>query len=213
MIIGFGNLDDLEELGKIAKETGEKPLVESHYTSEEQSKLDNVMVPILENKGCVECGYMEEQEEMEKHEELEHHEHPEHHEEDAKATGASGNEANLPSKEKKAGDSSYPPKKDEKEDEAILGGFGLSPIKGGGIKKEMAQMEGFTPKEIVDEEPMEVATDRTTESKMDKVEKVKEIFNDVFEKKFGKDKEYDFDGSVAKSTTSQTPITKIPKGW
>ena len=209
---GFGNLNNFDALKSIATDTGETPLIESVYTQDEIDSIDNVIVPILENDSCVECGFskMEEQEEQEKHEEPEHHEHEEHHghEMTDKANGGSGNEAEIPGKEKQKGSAGN---SEEKEEEAIMGGMGMGSI-GGGIKKEMARMEGFESNQTIDEAPMENATDKFNENSLDKI---RSVFNDMYDNKYvkAKNKEFDYDGSVAKSTVSSTPIKQMPKGW
>ena len=53
-----------ETLRKITSDTGEKPLLESHHTPQEQAKLDNVIVPKLEYGYHKVNPKMEEKEEM-----------------------------------------------------------------------------------------------------------------------------------------------------
>lgn len=190
-MIGFGNLNNIEAFKKFVNVTGESPLVESQLTPQEESKLNNVCVPIMDNSYCP-SPKLEEKEEKE----IE------------KSVGASGNEAKLPDKNKPIGGAGNAEEKDE---EAIMGCMGMGGI-GGGIKKEMARMEGFSPNDVVDEEPMEVATDSF---KANSIDKVKDTFNHAFDNTYkkAKDKNFDYDFSYIKPTVSQVPLGNIPKGW
>jgi len=193
---GFGNLDKFDELKSQTEAVEKDDILKFDYSEEEQTKLDNVRVPVLENN-----VYVNETKTESVVVPLE---------EEEKTTGGSGNKEETPEKEKQKGAAGT---SEEKEEEPIMGslGVGVGGL-GGKIKKEMSRMEGFTPDETVDEEPMDSARDQFQDNTNDKV---KSIFNDMYDDKFSKakHKDYDLDATVIKSKVSTEPIKKIPTGW
>ena len=124
---------------------------------------------------------------------------------------ASGSAGNIP-------DPSLDKEKDvqlgaaECDDEPQMDGLGGSI--GGSIRKEMARTEAFEGDEVVDEEGMDTAKDRTSETVMEKVEDIfTEMFGKTYEEK-AKEKDYDLDTTKPVVVTEEPrQYKKIKKGW
>jgi hypothetical protein len=183
---GFGNLKQIEELKKCIESIEDEEIMEPEMSSDDQSELENVVVPTIE-KDVYEPVKKEEK----------------------KSDAGSGNKEVLPSDEKKTGAAGNA---EVKEEVPIMGGLGMGSGIGGGLKKEMSRMEGFTPNEVVDEEPMAAAKDVCNANVIDKV---KDIFDKIYDNKFNKakQKQYDLDSTKPKMMIGTEPIKHIPKGW
>jgi len=193
---GFGNLKQIEELKKCMESIEEEEIMEPEMSSEEEKELGNVVVPVMKKDV---------------------------YEPDKKEEKASGNKEELPSDKKKMGAAGNPVVKesvpimgdvtetDIEPEPSIMDGMGMGTI-GGGIKKEMSRMEGFTPNQAVDEEPMNAARDVYNSNVIDKV---KDIFDKMYDNKFNKakQKQYDLDSTKPKSVIGTEPIRRMPKGW
>lgn len=90
---------------------------------------------------------------------------------------------------------------------------GLGSGIGGSLSKAMSRTEAFEGNEVVDEEPMDAAKDRTTDTV---IERVEDVFNEMFGKSYqdkAKEKDYDLDATKPMVTTKEPAKFKVKKGW
>ena len=190
---GFGNLEGMDELKAFTEAIEEKDLIKDReYTPEEQAKLENITIPVLEETWV---------------------------EEKPKAkTEGSDTVKNKP--EEGAAGNKEPEEGKEKEPimggiGGVGGGMGLPKAGGMSIKPELEKKaldEGLEDGAVVDEKPKEEAKKRTEASMV--LSKAKDMFDEMYGSSFGKQKEFDFDSEKNCGTKiSKEPINRIPKGW
>jgi len=214
----FGkNFEKIEELKACTESVGEKDLLTFDHSDEEQAKMDNIMVPCLENntyeyskktekpkeEKAVTEGIEDIPQELQKEEE------------DVVVTTAPAaddpqlEKIGLKKKEGAAGNSTK-----DKKPEPQMGAIG-----GLNFKKECgladaAIQEGFNPSDVVDDTSMEIAKHNAQENV---IERVKNVFNDVFDDKFtkAKKKEYDLDSTILPigGIVSSNKFDKVPKEY
>jgi hypothetical protein len=125
---------------------------------------------------------------------------------------ASGSAGNIPNesldKEKKAQLGAA-----ESDKEPQMDGLGIGGGISGSLGKAMSRTEAFEGDEVTDENPMDDARDRTTDTV---IERVEDVFNDMFGKSYqdkAKEKDYDFDATKPMVTTKEPAKFKVKKGW
>lgn len=125
---------------------------------------------------------------------------------------ASGSAGNLPNenanKEKKPQLGAA-----ETDDKPQMDGIGGISSIGGSMSKAMSRTEAFEGDEVTDEDPMDDAKDRTTDTV---IERVEDVFNEMFGKSYqnkAKEKDYDFDATKPMVTTKEPAKFKVKKGW
>jgi len=197
---GFGMLKDTDKLKELTESIQEAELIEIKTTPEQDARLENVTIPIMESedswkdlvkkaepKAIVESGGVIKNK-------------PE--------DGSSGNkkedeDTKEPLLEKKLGMGSLGMGK--------KGGLNVSPELNKGLGGGMALEENFGSN-VVDESPQKEAKNRTKDSMV--VRKAKEMFDEMYGSSFGKQTKFDFDSTKECGTKiSKEPINRIPRGW
>jgi hypothetical protein len=196
---GFGMLKYTDKLKSLTESIQEADLIEIKNTPEQDARLENVIIPIMESedswkdlvkkaepKAIVESGGVIKNK-------------PE--------DGSSGNkkedEEKEPLFEKKLGMGSLGMGK--------KGGLNVSPELNKGLGGGMALEENFGSN-VVDESPQKEAKNRTKDSMV--VRKAKEMFDEMYGSSFGKQTKFDFDSTKECGTKiSNEPINRIPRGW
>lgn len=197
---GFGTLQDMDALMKCTESIQEQELIEIKNTPEQEEKLVNVTIPVMESEGSWKDLVKKGGTKM-------------------KAIVESGDVVKKKPEEGAAGNA----EKGGKEKEPLMGSMGNMGVKlslgsasigSPSIAPELEKkgLEENFGSNVTDEDPTKEALHRTNANKV--VGKAKEMFDEMYGSSFGKQKEYAFDSTKDCGTKlSKEPISKMPKGW